>query len=68
MADRVSRSVRRRANWRVLLQVQRNGDMGSPRVSGSITASRAGISRGSCSTNLFARLLSAALGPGAVAT
>jgi hypothetical protein len=34
-------------------KVQRNGDMGSPRVSGSINASSAGISRGSCSTDLF---------------
>ena len=42
-----------RANWRLLLQVHRSGDMGSPRVSGSINASNAWTNWGSCSTNVF---------------
>ena len=41
------------ANWRVLLHVQRNGDIGSPRLSGSTRASKAVSSAGSRTLSLL---------------
>ena len=47
VADRWPRPVSAAASWRVLLQVHRSGDSGSPRVTGSTRRSRAAASVGS---------------------
>src|SRR6266540_3237945 len=44
-------SVRACASWRVLLHVHRKGDMGSPRVEGSTSSSRARTRAGSLSAS-----------------